>query len=45
MTNRERMEEALLEFIERAAKKEATPAEVQALAEVAAVLEKSLSTP
>ena len=39
------MEEALLEFIERAAKKEATPAEGQALAEVAAVLEKSLSTP
>ena len=39
------MEESLLEFIERAAKKEATPAEVQALAEVAAVLEKSLSTP
>ena len=41
MTTRERLENALIEFVERASKKEA---EVQALPEVAAVLERSLSS-
>ncbi len=41
MTTRERLENALIEFVERASK-EATPAEVQALPEVAAVLEVSV---
>ena len=44
MTTRERLENALIEFVERASKKEATPAEVQALPEVAAVSERSLSS-
>ena len=44
MTTRERLENALIEFVERASQKEATPAEVQALPEVAAVLERSLSS-
>ena len=34
MTTRERLENALIEFVERASQKEATPAEVQALPEV-----------
>ena len=38
MTTRERLETALLDFVERASGKEATPGEVAVLPEVARVL-------
>ena len=44
MTTRERLENALIDLVEWESQQEATPAEVQALPEVAAVLERSLSS-